>query len=95
VGIRHTLNYTAESLVITCTVGDALIWGHKEVKVVLLEDLLEKIDNLERNYVLSQVVIHLEYAGDYLGLASTVLGRFIVILRCELLVSVQQCLLFL
>ena len=62
VRIGDDFNQTSEHAIITRSITDALVGHNVEVEIALLEDFLEKLDDLECKDVLAQVVIDLEYA---------------------------------
>ena len=62
VRVGNHLNYSSQQLVFSSSVAYAFVWGHKEIKVTLFEDFLEKFDKLKGQDILTQVIINLEYA---------------------------------
>jgi len=58
--VGHNLNNTTEKVLGACSVADAFIRRHKQVKIAFFEYLLEELDKLQGKDILSEVIIDLE-----------------------------------
>lgn len=60
VRVWNNFNNSSEELLSTCSVADAFVWRNEEIKITLFEDLLEQLDELQGQNVLSKIIIYLK-----------------------------------
>lgn len=73
--VGNDLDDAADFIVASSPVADALVGRDKQVQIGPFEDFLEELDELNRQYVLSQVIAGLENAADLLRRFGWVSGR--------------------
>ena len=81
VRVGNYLNYSSKQLVFSSSIANAFVWGHKEIKVTLFEDFLEKLDKLKGQDILTQVIINLENAGDDLDRLVCIFYRPLLLIK--------------
>lgn len=64
IGVRYDFDDSSKQLIVTGPVADAFVGCHVEVKVTFLENLLEELDELQGQDILTKVIVYFEDARD-------------------------------